>query len=107
MNKKIKLALVYKKNYNYFQPDHFDKTTADFFLKSFERNENLEVTYHPCEKTFDTKKLKGKCDVILLPNNRSDGAPDKLENIEVDLANLEIGASIKILMFTYIAVLMR
>tara|TARA_Y100000590_G_scaffold180713_1_gene205949 strand:+ start:2191 stop:3174 length:984 start_codon:yes stop_codon:yes gene_type:complete len=82
MNKKIKLALVYKKNYNYFQPDHFDKTTADFFLKSFERNETLEVTYHPCEKTFDTQKLKGKCDVILLPNNRSDGAPDKLENID-------------------------
>ena len=41
MNKKIRLALIYKKNYNYFQPNHFDKTTADFFLKSFERNENL------------------------------------------------------------------
>ena len=82
MNKKIRLALIYKKNYNYFQPNHFDKTTADFFLKSFERNENLEITYHSCETTFDTQKLNGKCDVILLPNNRSDGAPDKLENIK-------------------------
>ena len=82
MNKKIRLALIYKKNYNYFQPNHFDKTTADFFLKSFARNENLEITYHSCETTFDTQKLNGKCDVILLPNNRSDGAPDKLENIK-------------------------
>ena len=82
MMKKIRIALVYKKSYNYFQPNHFDKTTANFFLKAFERNENLEITYHPCEKTFDTKKLNGKCDVILLPNNRSDGAPDQLENIK-------------------------
>ena len=51
-------------------------------MKSFERNENLEITYHSCETTFDTQKLNGKCDVILLPNNRSDGAPDKLENIK-------------------------
>ena len=82
MMKKIRVALIYKKSYNYFQPNHFDKTTANFFLKAFERNENLEITYHPCEKTFDVKKLNGKCDVILLPNNRSDGAPDQLENIK-------------------------
>tara|TARA_B100001540_G_C15758596_1_gene620570 strand:+ start:571 stop:1551 length:981 start_codon:yes stop_codon:yes gene_type:complete len=82
MMKKIRVALIYKKSYNYFQPNHFDKTTANFFLKAFQRNENLEITYHPCEKTFDTKKLNGKCDVILLPNNRSDGAPDQLENIK-------------------------
>ena len=82
MNQKIKIALIYKKNYNYFQPNHFDKTTADFFLKAFERNNELEMTYFPCETTFDTKKLKGKFDVILLPNNRSDGAPNKLENIK-------------------------
>ena len=82
MNKKIKVALIYKKSYNYFQPDHFDKTTADFFLKAFERNKELDIKYYPCEKNFDVLKIKNECDVILLPNNRADGAPDKLENIE-------------------------
>ena len=82
LKERIRCGLVYKKSYNYFQPEHFDKTTADFFLKAFERNKNLEVSYYPCEKTFDVKKLKDKVDFILLPNNRSDGAPDKLENIK-------------------------
>jgi len=82
MNRPIRLAFVYKKSYNYFQPGHFDRTSADFFLKAFERNKELDVTYHPCESNFDVEKLSGKCDVILLPMNRSDGAPNKLENIK-------------------------
>ena len=82
MDRSIRLSIIYKKSYNYFQAEHFDKTTRDFFLKAFERNSDLEVTYHPCKKNFDVSKLKGKCDVILLPNNRSDGAPDILENIK-------------------------
>ncbi len=82
MNKSIRLSIIFKESYNYFQAEHFDKTTGNFFLKAFERNNDLEVTYHPCKKNFDVSKLKGKCDVILLPNNYSDGAPDKLENIK-------------------------
>jgi len=82
MGKSIRLSIIFKESYNYFQAEHFDKTTGDFFLKAFERNSNLEVTYHPCKKNFDVSKLKGKCDVILLPNNYSDGAPDVLENIK-------------------------
>ena len=82
MNKSIRLSIIFKESYNYFQAEHFDKTTGNFFLKAFERNSDLEVTYHPCKKNFDVSKLKGKCDVILLPNNYSDGAPDKLENIK-------------------------
>ena len=82
MYKKIKLAIIYKKSYNYFQPSHFDKTTADFFLRAFERNKELDIKYYPCEKNFDVLKIKNECDVIILPNNRADGAPDKLENIE-------------------------
>ena len=70
MNRPIRLAFVYKKSYNYFQPGHFDRTSADFFLKAFERNKELDVTYHPCESNFDVEKLSGKCDVILLPMNR-------------------------------------
>ena len=56
MYKKIKIAIIYKKSYNYFQPSHFDKTTADFFLRAFERNKELDIKYYPCEKNFDVLK---------------------------------------------------
>ena len=75
-DKKIRVSLVYKKSYNYFQPDHFDQTSYDFFFKALKRNDQLEISYYPCEKKFDISKIKGKCDVILLPNNRTDGSPD-------------------------------
>ena len=75
-DKKIRVSLVYKKSYNYFQPDHFDQTSYDFFFKALKRNNQLEISYYPCEKKFDVSKIKGNCDVILLPNNRTDGSPD-------------------------------
>ena len=89
-DKKIRVALVYKKLYNYFQPDHFDRTSYDFFFKALKRNKQLDVSYYPCEKNFDVSKIKGKCDIILLPNNCSvdyddgstDGAPDALIGIK-------------------------
>ena len=70
MKQKIRVALIYKKSYNYFQPDHFDRTSYDFFFKSLKRNKQLEIFHYPCEKKFDVSKIKGKCDIILLPNNR-------------------------------------
>ena len=79
---KIKVALIYKKSYNYFQPDHFDQTSYDFFFKALKRNIQLEISYYPCEKKFDVSKIKGKCDVILLPNNSTDGSPDVLIGIK-------------------------
>ena len=81
-DKKIRVALVYKKSYNYFQPDHFDRTSYDFFFKSLKRNKQLEIFHYPCEKKFDVSKIKGKCDIILLPNNRTDGSPDVLIGIK-------------------------
>ena len=81
-DKKIRVSLVYKKSYNYFQPDHFDQTSYDFFFKALKRNDQLEISYYPCEKKFDISKIKGKCDVILLPNNRTDGSPDVLIGIK-------------------------
>ena len=82
MKQKIRVALIHKKSYNYFQPDHHDKTTYDFFVTALKRNPNLEMMYFPVENRFDTSKLKGKCDIILLPNNRTDGTPDELVGIE-------------------------
>ena len=81
-DKKIRVALVYKKLYNYFQPDHFDRTSYDFFFKSLKRNKQLEIFHYPCEKKFDVSKIKGKCDIILLPNNRADGSPDIIAGIK-------------------------
>ena len=79
---KIKVALIYKKSYNYFQPDHFDQTSYNFFFKALKRNIQLEISYYPCEKKFDVSKIKGKCDVILLPNNSTDGSPDVLIGVK-------------------------
>ena len=79
---KIKVALIYKKSYNYFQPNHFDQTSYDFFFKALKRNIQLEISYYPCEKKFDVSKIKGICDVILLPNNSTDGSPDVLIGIK-------------------------
>ena len=58
-DKKIRAALVYKKSYNFFQPDHFDQTTMDFFMKALKRNTKLQTSYFPCENEFDVKKLEG------------------------------------------------
>ena len=79
---KTKVALIYKKSYNYFQPNHFDQTSYDFFFKALKRNIQLEISYYPCEKKFDVSKIKGKCDVILLPNHSTDGSPDVLIGIK-------------------------
>ena len=87
---KISVALIYRKSYNFFQPDHFDQTSYDFFFKALKRNKQLEISYYPCEKKFDVSKIKGKCDIILLPDNRiadyndgsTDGAPDVLIGIK-------------------------
>ena len=81
-DKKIRVALVYKKSYNFFQPDHFDQTSYDFFFKALKRNKQLEISYYPCEKKFDVSKIKGVCDIILIPNNRTDGCPDTIIGIK-------------------------
>ena len=80
--KKIRVALVYKKSYNFFQPDHFDRTSYDLFFKALKRNRQLEISYYPCEKKFDVSKIKGVCDIILIPNNRTDGCPDTIIGIK-------------------------
>ena len=82
MKKKIRVALIYKKSYNYFQPNHHDKTTYDFFVGVLKRDPNLEMMYFPAEDTFDVSKLKGKCDIILLTNNDIDSTPDELAGIK-------------------------
>ena len=81
VQKKIRVALIYNKNYNYFQPSHFDKTTYDFFFTALQRNQELQITYIPVENTFDVSKLSGKIDIILLPNNYVTAVPENLIGI--------------------------
>ena len=84
--KKIRVALIFKKNYNYFNPEHFDRTTRDFFLSALKNHPRLDMSYFPCENEFDTSKLKGKCDIILLANNSTDATPEYLLGIkELDI----------------------
>lgn len=79
--KKIRVALIYKKNYNYFQSSHFDRTSYDFFFTALQRNSDLQVTYMPVENTLDVSKLQGKIDIILLPNNYVTAVPENLIGI--------------------------
>ena len=82
MSKKINVALIYKNNYTFFNENHFDKTTYYFFMKALERNDDLVVSYFPCDNKFDCSKLNGKADIILLPNNNTDGTPEELVGIK-------------------------
>ena len=86
MKEKIKVALIYKEDYIFLNKSHFDKTTYYFFMKALQRNQNLDVTYFPSKHTFDCSKLKGKFDIILLPNNNTDGTPEEL----IDIKKIEI-----------------
>jgi len=82
VERKIRVAVIYKKNYIFFDENHFDKTTSYFFKDALRRNESLEVSYFPCENEFDVSKLKGKYDVILLVNNGFDATPETLHGIK-------------------------
>ena len=82
MKKEISVAVIYKKDYNFFNKNHFDQTTNDFFMKALKRNERLIISYFPCDNEFDVKKLTGKCDIILLVNNRFDATPENLHGIK-------------------------
>ena len=82
MKKEISVAVIYKKDYNFFNKNHFDQTTNDFFMKALKRNERLKISYFPCDNEFDVKKLTGKCDIILLVNNYFDATPENLHGIK-------------------------
>ena len=82
MTKKIKVALIYKKNFSFLSKEHFDKTTYYFFMDALKRNPELDVKYFPVDKTFDTKNLENDFQVILLPENYTFGSPDELYGID-------------------------
>ena len=57
-------------------------TYYHFFMDALKRNEELDVSYFPVEKSFDTSILKNKFDIILLWENHPWGSPDELIGIQ-------------------------
>ena len=84
--KKIKTAFIYKKSNPYMSVTAWASTYYNFFMKALNRHSDLEMSYFPAEKQFDTSKLDGKFDIILLWENNSWGSPDELTGIQ----NLDI-----------------
>ncbi|TAK16880.1 MAG: glycosyltransferase family 1 protein [Nitrosarchaeum sp.] len=82
MKTKIKVALIYKNNYPAFQPDFFERSSFDFFIHALKRNSQMEILYFGVDGDyFDTTKLQGTCDVILLANNYTTATPEILDGI--------------------------
>ena len=57
MNKKIKVALIYKRSNDFMTGSYFASTYFHFFKDALKRNEKLAVTYFPADNTFDTNKI--------------------------------------------------
>ena len=81
MDKKIRVAFIYKASHQFYNKEHFDNTTYYFAMHALKRNENLEVDYFPAEKSFDATKLKGKYDIIML-GNHNQSTPNELIGIK-------------------------
>lgn len=78
----IRVGLIFKSDYNFFQASHFDKTTYDFFFKALPRNPEIKITFISVEgNEFDVTKLFNKIDIILLPNNYTSAVPEHLNGI--------------------------
>ncbi len=80
MKAKIKVALIHKNTYHAFQPDFFERSSFDFFMKALKRNQQMEISYFSVDGDyFDTRKLRDNCDIILLANNHAGATPEILD----------------------------
>lgn len=82
---KIKVAFIYKSSYGYMSPEYYDTTMYNFFMIALKRNNRLDVSYFPSQNDFDTSQIKDKFDVILLPNNNTDGTPNLIGIERLDI----------------------
>ena len=80
--KKIRVAFIYKSSNPYMSKKAWATTYYHFFIHALKRNEELDVSYFPAEKSFDTSVLKNNFDIILLWENHPWGSPDELIGIE-------------------------
>lgn len=82
MNKKIRVAFIYKSSNPYMSKKAWATTYYHFFMDALKRNQELDVSYFPAENSFDTSILKNKFDIILLWENHPWGTPDELIGIK-------------------------
>lgn len=82
MKNKIKVAIIYKKSYVFLTKSHFDKSLYYFFMSALKRNSKLDITYFPCDTSFNVSEIENEFDIILLPHNKTDGVPEELIGIE-------------------------
>jgi hypothetical protein len=82
MNKKIRVAFIYKNSVPFLSPKNYDPPYYHFFMDALKRNQRIQVTYFPGEEKFDVRILKGKYDIILLYENWNWGVPDELIGID-------------------------
>jgi len=82
MTSKIKIAFIYNPTSPFLTGNHFDNTTYFFFMHALKRNKKMDVTYFSAVEKFDTQQLKGKYDIILLPDNFIEGSPHILDGID-------------------------
>jgi hypothetical protein len=80
--KKIRVAFIYKSSNPYMSKKAWATTYYHFFMDALKRNEELDVSYFPAEKSFDTSVLKNNFDIILLWENHPWGSPDDLIGIQ-------------------------
>jgi len=80
--KKIRVAFIYKSSNPYMSKTAWATTYYHFFMDALHRNQELDVSYFPAEKSFDTSVLKNKFDIILLWENHPWGSPDELIGIQ-------------------------
>ena len=81
LGKKIKVAFIYKPCKT-LTKENFFTLSYHFFMNALKRNDKIDISYFPCENSFDTTKLEGKFDMILLFENRNHCTPDELLNIK-------------------------
>lgn len=82
MNKKIRVAFIYKSSNPYMSKKAWATTYYHFFMDALRRNQELDVSYFPAENSFDTSILKNNFDIILLWENHPWGTPDELIGIK-------------------------
>ena len=80
LEKKIKVALIYKKDYIFFDEQHFDKTTYYFFMNALQRNEKLEISYFSCGNEFDIQILGSFRKAIVLKDMAYDKKNERLKS---------------------------
>ena len=82
MNRKIKVAFIYKRNNPFLTGTHFDNTYYHFLMKALPNNQDVDVVNFPTGNEFDASVLKSKFDIILLWNNNPSNLPEKILGIK-------------------------